>query len=346
MMSTPSPRGDALDIRKLQLTGGSSIAITLPKHWVDSAGLKAGDPVACQVRQDGSLLLMPRPSNKPASQKLTLELAKESPEHLFRRLVAAYLNGCDIIELHSKAPLTSEERSTVRKAVKRAIGLEVVDEGPNAITIQDFLDPTEFPLEKGLRRMGAMTQVMFTDALALLATPDMPTDGTMDERDSEVDRLYWLINKQYHTLLRDARLSSRLEMTSSQALNYLLVARIAERTADHAVRIAENAAELKGTRVDPAVVRKVQKLADESLGIFKDAMSAFFKRDAAAANAVVDRAEKVHAAKRALVHEIMELKGPSAVALAYILESVERTASYGSDVGEVAINHVVAAGSE
>jgi phosphate uptake regulator len=334
---------ESMDIRKLQLTGGSSIAITLPKQWVERSGLRAGDPVGCVIRQDGSLLVTPKPSRKRTPQTLELELGPESSEHLFRRLVGAYLNGYDIIHLHSKSALGSDQRATVRKAVKRAIGLEVVDESPHAMTIQDFLDPTEFPLEKGLRRMAAIAQAMHTEAIGELGGPPRGEEGGMEERDNEVDRLYWLINKQYHALLRDARLAERLDMTPSQALNFLLVARLVERTADHAQRISQNVAELHGAKVDAAIVRKLQKLQEESLGIFKDAITAFFKRDPKLANDAIDRAQRVHATKRTLVHEVMDLKGPPAVALAYILESVERTASYGSDVGEIAINHVVAA---
>lgn len=334
---------ESMEIRKLQLTGGSSIAITLPKQWVERSGLRAGDPVGCVIRQDGSLLVTPKPSRKRTPQTLELEMGPESSEHLFRRLVGAYLNGYDIISLRSKGAVGADQRATVRKAVKRAIGLEVVDEGPHTITIQDFLDPTEFPLEKGLRRMAAIAQAMHAEAMAALAEPERVDEVALDERDNEVDRLYWLINKQYHALLRDARLAERLDMTPSQALNFLLVARLVERTADHALRISQNVAELKGAKLDAAVARKIHKLQEDSLAIFKDAIAAFFKRDPKGANDAIDRAQRIHAQKRALVHELMDLKGPTAVALAYIVESVERTASYGSDVAEIAINHVVAA---
>jgi phosphate uptake regulator len=333
---------DGMEIRKLQLTGGSSIAITLPKPWVERAALKAGDSVGCILRPDGTLLVTPRPGRKRAPTTLQLELGEESPEHLFRRLVAAYLNGYGLIKLHGKRPIDAAQRATVRQAVKRAIGMEVVDEGPHSITIQDFLDPTEFPLEKGLRRMASMAQLMHQDAMAALTSPLGRSDSTMDERDNEVDRLYWLVNKQYHALLRDARLAERLAMTPSQALNFLLVARLVERTADHAKRIGDNVADLQGSRLDGAVLKRIHALDADCLAIFKDSIAAFFKRDTTLANDAIDRARAVHERKRQMVHEVMELKGPTAVALAYVLESVERTASYGSDVAEIAINHGLA----
>lgn len=340
------PLADGVEIRKLQLTGGSSIAMTLPKPWVERAGLAAGDSVGCILRQDGSLLVTPRPGRERAPMALRLELGEEDPEHLFRRLVAAYLNGYGLIEVHSKRPIEASQRATVRHAVKRAIGMEVVDEGPHAITIQDFLDPTQFPLEKGLRRMASMAQLMHQDAMAALAAQSGPGDATMEERDHEVDRLYWLVNKQYHALLRDARLAERLDMTPGQALNFLLVARLVERTADHAKRIGDNVAELQGSRLDPGVLKRIHALDADCLGVFKDGIAAFFRRDARLANDAIDRARAVHGRKRRMVHEVMELKGATAVALAYVLESVERTASYGSDVAEVAINHVLAGAEE
>jgi phosphate uptake regulator len=185
---------------------------------------------------------------------------------------------------------------------------------------------------------------MHTEAMAGLG--GLAPEQGLEERDNEVDRLYWLVNKQYHALLRDARLGERLGMTPSQALNFLLVARIIERTADHAKNIGDNAAELRGAKLDPGLAKRLHKLSEDSLAIFRDAVAAFFKRDPKAANEAIDRARRVHEAKRPMVHELMDLKGPAAVALAYILESIERTASYGSDVGEIAINHVVAASAE
>lgn len=336
--------GDGMEIRKLQLTGGSSIAITLPKKWIERSHLHAGDAVGCVVRQDGSLLVTPRAGRKRAPQTLEIEIAGEKSEHLFRLLVGAYLNGYEIIRLHSKKALDTGAREVVRKAAKRAMGLEIVDESPNDVTLQDFLDPTEFPLERGLRRMAAMCQLMHQDAWSQVKTGLAKEDAGMEERDSEVDRLYWLVNKQFHRLLRDAQLADKMQMTPNQALNFLLVARLVERTADHAKRISDNAAELHGEPLPAALLKQVDRMADEAHAIFKDGIAAFFKKDSRAANACIDRAGDVHAAKRKLVHEVMEMRGTAlpAVALAYILESLERTASYGADVAETAINHVVA----
>ena len=47
------------DIRRIQITGGSSYMITLPKEWAESSGLKKNDPVTLMPQADGSLAIFP-----------------------------------------------------------------------------------------------------------------------------------------------------------------------------------------------------------------------------------------------------------------------------------------------
>ena len=46
-----------MDVRRVQVTGGSSFMITLPKAWADSVGLKKNDPVSVVPQQNGHRLL-------------------------------------------------------------------------------------------------------------------------------------------------------------------------------------------------------------------------------------------------------------------------------------------------
>jgi phosphate uptake regulator len=41
--------------RKLQLAGGSTYLVSLPKRWVQTSGLKAGDTLFVQTELDGSV---------------------------------------------------------------------------------------------------------------------------------------------------------------------------------------------------------------------------------------------------------------------------------------------------
>ncbi len=48
-----------VELRRLQMTGGASYTVSLPKDWVKEQGLKVGDVVAVLPRSDSSLTLVP-----------------------------------------------------------------------------------------------------------------------------------------------------------------------------------------------------------------------------------------------------------------------------------------------
>src|SRR3990170_4092754 len=89
-----------MDARKLQKTGGSSLAIALPKKWAVASGLRAGDTVFLEPLADGSLAVRPREMPSGGGRRKTLAVGEEEPRtHLFRRLIGAYISGFDVIEL-------------------------------------------------------------------------------------------------------------------------------------------------------------------------------------------------------------------------------------------------------
>ncbi|HEY4657072.1 MAG TPA: AbrB/MazE/SpoVT family DNA-binding domain-containing protein, partial [Candidatus Bathyarchaeia archaeon] len=46
-----------MEFRKLQMTGGASYTVSLPKEWVKEQGLKVGDVVAIIRGSDSSLTI-------------------------------------------------------------------------------------------------------------------------------------------------------------------------------------------------------------------------------------------------------------------------------------------------
>src|SRR5438093_4520530 len=86
--------------RKLQLTGGSTYVVSLPKRWVLDAGLKAGDTVFLETEGDGAVSVRPRPAEKvPMRRRLFEERGGERRDHLLRKLVGAYIGGFSFLEI-------------------------------------------------------------------------------------------------------------------------------------------------------------------------------------------------------------------------------------------------------
>src|SRR5438445_409388 len=59
--------------RKLQLTGGSTYVVSLPKPWISATGLKPGDTVFLESMPDGSISVLPRAGEKPAARRKVFE---------------------------------------------------------------------------------------------------------------------------------------------------------------------------------------------------------------------------------------------------------------------------------
>lgn len=333
-----------MELRKLQLTGGSSYTVTLPKEWVSQAELGAGDVVGFVAQPNGSLAIFPHARQDAASARYETEITGEDTDAAFRTIVAAYLNGFDIIRVRSKKAMSAGVRRAVRLAAKRIIGIQVVEEDAHSILLQDFMDPKEFHMDKALRRMQAITRSMQEDALRTFSAP-ADDASTIEERDDEVDSLYWIINKQYHAILRDPTYAQKMGLNAKQALNYLMVARLVERTADHAGRIHENIMTLQGSEIERKLENRIEKQARRAVQLFTDALTAFHKQDVDAANKIIGEVDSFRSTQASVTKESLSLAGEDILHVALALDSIARTAAYAADVAETAINHKVAMAS-
>lgn len=330
-----------MELRKIQMTGGASYTVTLPKDWVVGAKLSPGDVVGITQHADGSLMMHPHARARASRARYDIEIAGDDTAATFRMVIAAYLNGYDVIALRSKKHLAEPARRAVRLACRRIVGLQVVEEDGHGIVLQDLADPKEFHVEKVLRRMQAIARAMQEDAVRAFGEPSEDILSSLAERDDEIDSLYWMINKQYHAILRDPAYGARMDVTTNQALNYLMAARLVERVADHALRIAKNVDAMRGDEIGGKLASKIEKHARKAFQLFADAMSAFHKQDATAANAIIGEASRFEATQDTVIRDALSLGGEGILHVAYALDSIGRTAAYAADIAEIAINHRV-----
>src|SRR2546426_922223 len=103
--------------RKLQLTGGSTYVVSLPKRWVLDAGLKAGDTVFLETEGDGAVSVRPRPADKvPMRRRLFEEKGEERRDHLLRKLIGAYIGGFSFIEIRFPSEMAPFVRKVARES--------------------------------------------------------------------------------------------------------------------------------------------------------------------------------------------------------------------------------------
>ncbi len=328
--------------RRIQKTGGSTYIISLPKNWVLSRGLGPGDVLFFTPRADGSLTVFAEAGGPAEVERRIVPVSNETEEeHLFRRLIAEYIAGYPLLEIRTTGRMSPRTREVIRSFAQRMIGPEILEETGEAVILQDVVGQNPLPIPSIVRRMHQMVRAMQTDAMASFRGRDASIARDVIERDWEVDRLHWFLEKQVTSALRDARILATLELTLPECSTYLLASRVLERIADHAVRIAETVPILGKERTPPRLVSELDKMAARAAAALADALDALESRNIPKANAVIDSAKQITRERDHILHELTTKRGRLAVGLAYVLESLERSAFYASDLAEIAINRAV-----
>jgi phosphate uptake regulator len=330
--------------RRIQKTGGSTYIVSLPKSWIVDRGLTAGDVLQFSPRSDGSLTVYAEAEARTQMARRRVEVSNDMAEdHLFRRLVAEYIAGAPLLEVHTPGRMSARTREIVRGFAQRMIGPEILEETADSVILQDVIGPNPLPIPSVIRRMHQMVRAMQADAMAAFRGQDSAIARDVVERDWEVDRLHWFVGKQVTTALRDARALTTIGLTLPECSTHLLASRVLERIADHAVRIATTVEILGKEKLPEPLVVELDRMAAAAAAGLSEALEALEQKDIPRANAVLDETKKVPAQREKILHQLATKRGRLAVALAYVLESLERSSLYASDLAEIAINHAVEA---
>ncbi len=332
------------EVRKLQLVGGSTYVLSLPKRWIDEMNLKTGDPVSIVKNVNKSLSILP--TGNLQSSKLIKSRAiisqKDAIESIQRKVIAMYLAGYQVIEIVTKGGrIQINQKQAIRDLVRRnMIGTEIVESSPESITIQILTSLPELSIGDALKRMFLLTSTMHRQAIDALKEMDTELGEEIIHLDDEVDRfsLYIMRNLtlavEHERILRDIGLKK-----PSDCISYRIVVKSVERIADHAVSIADRVKFLKST-LEPAILQKITKLSEESLKVFEDSIAALNKRDYLLADTVASDACRIAEKEREFTDSLEESKKYSSV-IKFVLEDIRRTAEYSSDIAEAVINETV-----
>lgn len=332
-----------METRKVQITGRSTYVISLPKTWVNKVKITNGDSIGMIPRSDGTLLINPKITERGerSNEYLTksIEVESQEMEEFVREFIGVYLAGYNIIEMNFKKPVSKNMRQKIRQLSHSVIGPEIIDESINSVTVKDLLDASDFSIVKGVKRMYIISKGMYTDALSSFNDKDSDLAEDVGSRDNDVDKLNWLISKQFNLILKDVFFADKMGIKPQEALSFLLAARSIERIADHAKRIADNSKQIKEkTSID----NKIVETGNKALEVFDGAVNAIYRRDMKNAHKIVDKSKELHKHIEKFQEEILNLKKvkvETIVSLIYILDSLDRTRGYAEDIAETAINH-------
>jgi phosphate uptake regulator len=318
-----------MEIRRVQVTGGASFVVTLPKDWAEAQKIAKNDPVGLIVQPDGTLLITKKITEDSVQRIKEIDSsAIADPAFLFRMLIGAYITGFTMIRITTKVRFPPFVRTVVRDFTQMTIGQEVVEETETAITIKDLLNPSEMPFDNTIKRMFVIIKTMHEDAVTALETHNRTLAMDVINRDTDADRLNWLIARQTNMILQNASLSRKMGISPNMAMNYYMLSRIIERVGDHAVRIAEHSLPILDVDFDKKFMNAIKKASALSLEIFNRSIVSFFNAD-------------MKEAHRNINNMVLKQDAQVALNIAYISESIRRAGEYAGDISETVINLLV-----
>lgn len=335
-----------MESRKIQKVGAATLTISLPKPWVTKRKLKRGDQVFL-VEEGDALKVVP--SQEAAARKHVMtefvvdaDLCDE-PGMLERVIVGNYVLGREKIIVRSGQRLRSEHVDEVRGAVRRLMGIGIVEEAPSRIVLHCSIDPTNYPLETLIKRLYNLGSTMLFEALEALATGDASLADDAIKREDDADMMYWLILRLVLSAQMDEGLvetlgmRTRLEIPGNRA-----IARDLEAVADLACDVANHVKEVLADRIefsDPVLkaLRDLQAVIEQT---YRHALGALMSRDLTQANTAIRLASGLSKRGHDLVRLVIrDVKDPKAILLLRgIYSSMLLIGEYAAAIAVIAYN--------
>ncbi|AXG07301.1 phosphate uptake regulator PhoU [Haloplanus rubicundus] len=325
-----------VETRKVQVTGGSTYTVSIPKDWATDNGVSAGSEVAFYPEGD-SLFLTPRTGDERTEG--TLDIGELAGEELIRAVMTMYVSGFDIIALES-ARITTDQRRTIRQATQSLVGLEVLEETRDRVVIRDLLDSSELSINNAVTRMRLIALSMLEDAVTALIDLDEDLARDVIQRDDDVDRLWMVVSRIFRATLRSPRAAEELGVSREVCFDYQSAARQLERVADHATKIAHLSLNFDEPLPED-VTEALGGLHADAANVIDVAMDALFLdgSDEATreANEARESVQGIDSHARSIDELLRELDPTRAQLLGLVVDSLSRSADYGGNIAETAL---------
>ena len=325
-----------METRKVQVTGGSTYTVSIPKAWATENDVSAGTEV--EFYPDGDSLFL-APQSEAGHTRGTIDITGLSGQALTRAVTTMYVSGFDVIEL-TGGPITTEQRSTVRGAVQSLVGLEVLEETRERVVIQDLLDSSELSIHNAVTRMRLISLSMLEDAITALTKQDHNLAKDVISRDDDLDRLWLVVSRIFRATLRTPKAVEELGISREACFDYHSSARQLERIGDHATKIGHLTLNIEEPLPEP-VVEAVSELHGDAVEVIDTAMDALFAETNDEATQLANEARTgvraIDERVRAIDELLRDLEPSRAQLLGLVVDSVLRSADYGGNIAETAL---------
>ena len=261
----------------------------------------------------------------------------EPPEHLFRRLLGAYLAGAREFVIRERPSVTARTREVVRTFCRRTRQPEIISDEAGILRLRDLAYESPVPLAQRVGRMGRIVIEFHREAVESWSHLPFGEDGQWERRDDEIDREAWYLQ-------RLAAIQIEAGTDGTLVLGPWTIARSLERIADHAVILAEAGRRLVDLPQGSAPVVSLRQFHGQAMEHLEGVLASDGE---STANDLLDMGEALIASGRSIADRLLPavngvmMPPATAAAVARILESIGRTIAYAQDIAQVALDRAL-----
>lgn len=340
--------GEGDFLRRVQRTGLTSLTVSLPKWWTEATGLHPGDTLRVHDLGNGKIELSPetdmvRPA--PARETALSVVAHDASPHLLPRLVVgAYITGKDQVTL--RGTLTPTEKIEIRQAVSKLLGSSIVQDGPEQVVIQNFVDPTRYSMTRLLDRMFQLLVLQVEECRRGVLGHGAPDRSQLVALEDEVDKVYRLMVRQimlaceHHGIAKDVGAPSH-----HSHMGFRMIAKLFEDLGDRLFALGGILCPPGGGRweIPEDVAEELATRLERFQSLLTRTMTAFARGSAEEASLVLNDVQSDGPVLEALALELPRRvpSQPSSLAVERALMGVHWMTQMLHVVNEVTINRAV-----
>jgi phosphate uptake regulator len=282
--------------RKVIKMGDSSLVVSLPKAWVDKAGIERGETVELEELATGEIVVKPKTGATDASTKREVNISPDE-KSLGMALIDHYINGTDMIKISSHDVLDPKIMSIVYDVVPELPGFEITEASSNKVKIE-YLGGV-MPFKKLFSRFTLII-TNYLASLELAFEKDSGAEVETMKKMKETDRLYHSLLRNLIMAAESVKIASEMELRSKDSVYYaLLVKNIFEMTK-------------KVEKIDFFTTKHNDKLASyfkSALLAHKKVMESWNKKNREVAIEGMEEVEKTHMEVKSLLRDVKVEEG-------------------------------------
>ena len=329
-----------MDTRKVQRLGPSTLAMTLPAEWARQQDVEKGDSVTVRESSKGTLTITPESAHGEESEA-TVHVENFDADAVERAIIGQYVLGRRIIHVTADETLGSDHINAVYNAETQLMGLGVIEETPERITIRCSVDPEDFTLDNLMERLESTGRTMRGEAIKALAHGNTDLAQRAHNRERQANKIFVLLLRLIYTAYQNPSLARAVGLSDGFPLiAYRSVAKSLELTADNAEDITDIVFEAEdGTlNVDQGTMTRIREFNDQVDEISLLAVEAVVERDYDKTLEARSLFRDIADREAEILADLPEMSNEDLLMVRDVLVALQQTSEYAMRNVEIASN--------